>query len=266
MKCEPFVIMMLVAIHAMAGQVSAQGKDASEIDLAQDDTRITAGLGVGIAPDYEGSNDYEAVPIPWLHVKFQNDMSIAIVGNAGKADLCPDKNWEAGLAFEYINERSDVDNDAVDAMRDIDAALMVGGFIGYDWEHWRAGVEALKNTSDSDGGSIVRLRGGYKIPTNSDCKTTISAFTTWADNDYMDTYFGVTNSDAARSGLSPYSAGDGFKDIGVNVVSVWKASDQWSVFSVVGYKLLLDDADDSPVVDEGDSNQFFGGIGFAYRF
>ena len=265
------LILLLAAIPVMAGQASAQNQDPAkaapaQVDLAQDGTRTTIGLGIGVTPDYEGSNDYEAVPIPWLEVVFENNMSISIVGSQGRVDLIPDKNWKGGLAFDVIPERSDVDNDAVDAMRDIDTALMVGGFLGYNWEHWRASVEAMKNTSDSDGGNIIRLTGGYKFATNSDCRTSINAFTTWADNDYMETYFGVTNSDAARSGLSPYKAEEGFKDIGVAINSIWKASDQWSVFSMVGYKLLLEDADDSPIVDQGDSNQFFGGVGLTYRF
>ena len=69
------------------------------------------------------------------------------------------------------------------------------------------------------------------------------------------------------NGLSTFKVDDGIKDAGVSLVSQWKASDEWSVFGVIGYKLLLDDASDSPFIDvEGDENQFFGGVIVAYTF
>jgi len=35
---------------------------------------VSLGAGVGMAPDYEGSEDYTAVPISYLDVKWPNHM------------------------------------------------------------------------------------------------------------------------------------------------------------------------------------------------
>jgi outer membrane scaffolding protein for murein synthesis (MipA/OmpV family) len=48
---------------------------AASQSLQAQDTQIAVGLGVGLAPDYEGSEDYEAVPIPYVNVKWSNHMS-----------------------------------------------------------------------------------------------------------------------------------------------------------------------------------------------
>jgi outer membrane protein len=43
--------------------------------------------------------------------------------------------------------------------------------------------------------------------------------------------------------------------------------DRWSVTALASYTRLLDDAADSPIVDDaGDANQFFGGALINYRF
>lgn len=56
---------------------------ANQIGQAQD-TQIALGLDVGAAPDYKGSEDYEAVPIPHVNVKWSNHMSINWLGKQWK--------------------------------------------------------------------------------------------------------------------------------------------------------------------------------------
>jgi outer membrane scaffolding protein for murein synthesis (MipA/OmpV family) len=90
---------------------------------------------------------------------------------------------------------------------------------------------------------------------------------TWADEDYMSSYFGIDAADAARSGLDEFSADEGFKDVSVGGGISYRLFERVSV-SVVGlYTRLIDDAADSPVVDDvGNENQFFGGALVNYTF
>jgi outer membrane protein len=115
----------------------------------------------------------------------------------------------------------------------------------------------MKDVTEGNDGSIVRLRAGYRIPLSRTWILSVNAYTTWADNDYMATYFGVDPRDSARSGLEEYDADSGFKDIGITVPLRYGASEHWSIMGVSGYKRLIGDAADSPIVkDEGDKNQF----------
>ena len=73
--------------------------------------------------------------------------------------------------------------------------------------------------------------------------------------------------DSARSGLNTYSADAGIKDAGLGVTLTYKFTDNWDVTGLANYTRLLGDAADSPVVDdEGDENQFFGGLTINYTF
>lgn len=239
---------------------------ANQSVIAQD-TQISVGLGLGVAPDYEGSEDYQAVPIPYASVGWSNHMAISLLGNKAKVNLIPSPIWKGGLIGEYIAERNDVDNNKVDDLKTVDAAIMLGGFFGLEYENWSASIEAMQDVADGNDGSIVRLNGGYKIPIDKTLSLSLGVFTTWADDDYMEAYFTIDGADSARSGLSTFNADSGFKDVGLNLLASYKPWENWGFMGLASYKRLLNDAEDSPVVDdEGSPNQFSVGALVFYRF
>ena len=74
----------------------------------------------------------------------------------------------------------------------------------------------------------------------------------------MSSYFGIDAADAARSGLDQYSADEGFKDVSFGGAAYRLFDGGASRLAI--YTRLIDDAADSPVVDDvGDENQFFAG-------
>jgi outer membrane protein len=228
---------------------------------------VSVGLGAGLAPDYEGSEDYEAVPIPYVNVRWSNHMSINWLGNKAKVNLIPSPIWRGGVVGEYIQERDDVDNDRVDNLEDVDTSVMLGGFLGFQYGNWSADIEAMADAADGNDGAIVRLNGGYRIPIDQIWSLSLGVFTTWADDDYMQSYFEIDAADSARSGLSTFNADSGFKDVGLNLVASYKPWEHWGFMGLVSYKRLLGDAEDSPVVDdEGNANQFSGGVLVFYKF
>jgi outer membrane protein len=239
---------------------------ASQSVQAQD-TNLAVGLGIGAAPDYEGSEDYQAVPLPYVQVRWSNHMSINWLGNKVKANLIPSPIWRGGVVGEYIAERGDVDNNHVDDLKDVDSALMLGGFLGFEYQNWSADIEAMADVTDGNDGTLLRLNAGYRIPIDRTWNLSLGAFTTWADDDYMEAYFKINGADSARSGLSRFNADSGFKDVGLNLAASFKPWRHWGLMGLIRYKRLLNDAKDSPVVDdEGDKNQLVGGILVTYSF
>ncbi len=228
---------------------------------------ISLGAGVGLAPDYEGSEDYQAIPLPYVNIKWSNHMSINLLSNKAKVNLIPSSIWRGGVVGEYIAERDDVDNNRVDDLEDVDTSFILGGFFGFEYANWSASIEAMADVADGNDGAIVRLNGGYRIPIDQSWSLSLEAFTTWADDDYMEAYFEIDDADSNRSGLSTFSADSGFKDVGLNLSASFKPWEHWGLIGLVSYKRLLGDAEDSPVVDdEGNENQFTGGILVFYKF
>ena len=119
----------------------------------------------------------------------------------------------------------------------------------------------------NDNGFLASVRGLYGRPLTENWRFDGLVGSTWADEDYMSSYFGIDAADAARSGLDQFSADEGFKDIGFGGSVTYRLFERLSVSGLASYTRLIDDAADSPVVDDvGDENQFVAGALVNYRF
>ena len=228
---------------------------------------VSVGGGIGFKPDYEGSEDYEAVPVPFVNVNFNHGMFIKLLGLNLRANLIPEKTWSLGPVYNYRAERDDVDNSAVDDMKKVSDAHEAGAFGGFTIDNWFVSLEFLADVGDAHDGWYSRLKAGYNWIISDSWALTIGGSTTYADDDYMQTYFGVSRRDSARSGLDRYNADAGIKDVGIDLGVNWMITRNWSTRGIASYTQLVGDADnDSPVVDEGDEGQFFGALLVVYTF
>ncbi len=230
------------------------------------DWDLTLGAGVGGTPDYEGSDEYQAVPLLLARIGF-GQQSIELRGTRIRATLFSGGVFSAGPLVNYRGERDDVDEDAIDDLDDIDAAIEIGGFIGFFSNGLLANVTALQDVADAHDGYLIEAQLGYRTQVSPSHAQTIIFTGTYADNNYMDTYFGIDADDAAASGLDEFDADEGFKDVGVTLNLEFGDREGFGLTGILSYKRLLDDAEDSPVVDDvGDENQIFGGVALTYSF
>ena len=228
---------------------------------------ISIGGGAGMVPDYEGSDDYKFVPIPFAKLAFDNGMFVNLQGLTVKANLIPSKTWRLGPMYNYRASRSRVDNNRVDNMKNVSDANEFGGFAGFDYNNWFVSLEFLADTGNAHEGWLGTARGGYNYVASKSWTLSFGLSTTYADDDYMSTYFGVTRRDSARSGLRTFDADEGLKDVGFDLGILCQFTENWGGRLLGSYKLLLNDADESsPVTNEGSKHQLFGGLLVVYSF
>ena len=225
------------------------------------------GLGVGVIPDYEGSNDYTLVPIPFARIDSNTGQYIGLLGTTIRANVLESKMWSLGPVMRYRLERDDVEDTQVDELRKVDDALEVGAFAGIKIDQWTAMIEAAQDVADGHEGLLVTLVAGYSMPLDTGLMLSLSASTTYASDDYMEAYFEIDEENSARSGLDVFKADAGIKDYGVRASLNYMLDKRWSFIGALGYKRLVSDAKDSPVVDDaGDANQYLGGVVAVYSF
>lgn len=231
------------------------------------DVKTSIGLGMGMAPDYEGSEENEAVPLPYARVTWgDNGNYVLLNGNNVRANLWSEK-WQAGPILQYRKDRDSVDNSRVNRMKDIDSAVEVGAFIAYKSGPWRFGFDLVADISDEHDGSLSTLWGGYTYTYMENLKITTTLSITEASDNYMETYFQVDSKNVGTSGLPFYNASGGIKDVGLSVVADYSLNKSWSIMGICSYTRLVEDAEDSPVVDdEGSENQLFFGVMGIYHF
>ena len=90
---------------------------------------------------------------------------------------------------------------------------------------------------------------------------------TYASGDWMQSYYGITASEASASGLSVYNPGGGLRDISLSTSVDIPFNLSWGLDLGAGARRLLGEAADAPhVKDAGAATDFFGHLAFYYRF
>ncbi len=232
-------------------------------------------LGIGAIPDYMGSDDYTAGIGPAGLVKFGNSERYAkLIAAELSINLVNSKRWSFGPVFNYRFERADVEDQAVDLMRDVDSAIEAGIFAGWTWisgrdprHRFATSVQFLQDISDEHDGFVANISVRYWQPVTRPLTLSIGGNLTYGSSDYTQTYFGVDANNAARSGLSQFQADSGLRDFRMPIMAIYSFSPKWHLAGGLIYTRLLGDAADSPVTnDRGSENQLFIGIGLAYAW
>ena len=235
---------------------------------------FTIGLGAALAPDYEGSEDYEAAP-NWVfraNNLYDPATYVALQGTRLRSNFVPHPQLRAGLSGRFVGERDDVDNGAVDDLDDTDAALMLGAGIGRDFLPEPAlgltlAVDLVYDVANDNGALVTPYLAYFNALPDTPWSVGLELSTTWADEDYMSEQFGINGNNAARSGLDQFDADEGFKDVGLGGQVSYRFTDSWSTTVAGQYKLLVEDAADSPIVDdEGSEHQFVLGATVNFHF
>jgi MipA family protein len=269
----------LVGALMSSGLALAQTAPTGEVVLDPIDAdpragvNFTVGAGAGAAPDYEGSDDYQFVPLWNLRAGnlYHPKTYVQVIGPRLRSNFLPSDHWRLGLAGQFIRERDDVENNQVDDLEKVDPSVMLGAIGGYDFfadprQDLALELEARQDVAN-DNGFLATVRGVYNGRVSESWLLNGFVSSTWADEDYMSSYFGIDAADAARSGLDEFSADEGFKDVTFGGGVSYRLFDRWSVSAIATYARLIDDAADSPVVDDvGNENQFFAGALVNYTF
>ncbi len=258
-----------VAAQGIGIDAGAASDSLGHAGTVSDRWRYTLGLGAVAVPDYEGSDDYEARPLPIARIQKGHQYG-QLFGAKITSNLVPHPNFRLGPVVNYRGERDGVDNAAVDAMKKVDAAVELGVQVGYDHKLDSgvigAEVEWVHDVADGHDGWLLTPEIHYRRPLGDRWKFNLAASTTYASDDYMETYFSVTPADSAASGLPVFGASDGFKDVSVNVSLAYGMTERWDLGVIGVWKRLLNDAEDSPVTKVGDENQFIAGLYVSYSW
>jgi outer membrane protein len=134
---------------------------------------------------------------------------------------------------------------------------MVGLFGSVKLDDWYVRIHGIQDMFDGNDGFLLQIGGGYNWFYSDIFSMKFDVFSTYASEDYMEAYFEVDAQDSARSGLRQYTEADaGIKDVGLAINANCHPYENWSFKGTISYKKLLEDAEDSPVVDdEGDASQ-----------
>jgi outer membrane protein len=261
-----------LVIFSMGGPAFAQSTGGA-IEVPGVDNFVAA--FVGVVPDYLGSDDYTIGIAPAGVIRFgDTDRYVRLLVTDINVNLIDSPNWSFGPSINYRLGRSDVEDNAVDRMRNIDGTIEVGAFGAWTWvgpddprHRFSVSTEVLYDVGGEHDGYLISGSVRYYQPVARPLTLSIGAALTYGSGDYMDTYFGVNGGNVRGSGLSAFNADAGLRDVRVPLMAIFSFNEHWHASGGVIYSRLLGDAADSPVVDKrGSEDQLFAGVGIAYAW
>jgi outer membrane scaffolding protein for murein synthesis (MipA/OmpV family) len=208
------------------------------------------GLGPAFGPGYFGDEDLD----PGVAGKFQLErLQFGSLSAGGDGDY--------GLGFggsvRFIGARNASDFDELAGMEDIDASLELGGEVeftapGYEvFANLRYGVIGHESMVAEVGGDVL-YQASDQLSLKAGPRLLLG------DDDYAQTYFGVSAAEGAASAFDAFDARGGIISAGAQAEATYAINDDWEVIGTLRYDQLRDDAADSPITQTED--QFSGSI------
>lgn len=241
---------------AQAGDLSLPVEEAAPAYTAPagtgPDLVFTLRGGVASTPDYFGSDSYSVGPDFGFRLGYAR-----ILGREfGSADGS-DPGYGLGLrgSFRYIDERNADDNSELEGLDDIDTSVELGLGLGYtsyrldafaDVRYGVIGHESLVGEVGAD----VKAYPTDRLTLSLGPRFLIGS------GEYSETYFGVSGAEAATSDYSAYEANSGLLSAGLELGATYEISDSWGIEGAVTWDRFTGDAEDSPIVQQGDRDQY----------
>lgn len=222
--------------------------------------------GVGVAPEYFGATGTRVGPaggfsFGGLGIGRVQLGSLDTSAFDGPTDLVPGTGLRG--AFRYIPKREGSGEFA--GLDDVKAAAELGFGVHYTEEFWqvyadlRYGAVGHRGFAGEIGANaIYRSLDGLVLHAGPRAE--------FGDGRFTRTYFGVSQAESLASGLVPYRPGSGFHSIGLEVGTYQALSDDWGVSGRLRFDRLRGDAGDSPIVRQGQRNQFSAEVGLTRHF
>ncbi len=207
---------------------------------------VVVGAGVMYRPKYEGSKEMDLLPVPMISATFGDRLHLDPSGltlDAIKAD-----GLTLAIKGGYEIGRKEDDSDHLRGLGDIGVGGVIGARASYEFGPARLYANIDKTIGGSDG--LVGKFGADVTQQYDKFIFSLGASATVADDKHMQSYFGVTSEQSARSGLKEYEAKAGLKRFDADASVTYMVTDNWLVRSQVGVGFLTGDARNSPIVEK----------------
>ncbi|MEX1081027.1 MAG: MipA/OmpV family protein [Halofilum sp. (in: g-proteobacteria)] len=254
------VIGVLCLALATPATLSANSDPGSSPDTGWS---LRVGAGVATSPDYVGSDEQETRGIPIVDARY-GDWFFANAGGIG-VKFAPTDRLTTGVALRYGGGRSDEGD--LSPLAEVDDGVLGNTFLRYRFGVVEWGLRLSQAWSGDNDGERVRLSVASRLPVGQPWQWAVSAKVDWHSEDWNDTLFSLSSTQAARLGVTPFSADGGMGRAGLGTRLSYRLSTDWSLIGRLEVSRLLGDAADSPIVSTlGDRNQSSAAFLAVYRF
>ena len=230
------------------------------------------GLGVATVPTYEGSPNRRTLAGPDLTLSYRSrDGGSVEFGQRGLIwNAVEAGRFRLALVAQFDPGRKDRDTSTLNptpgdqrlaGMGNVHARTEAGVGIGYG-PVMLVARQSLGERSAK--GAQVDMTAEFPWSLSDRFSLRVAVGATWADRDYMQTYFGVTTAQAQATSFSVYTPKSGCRKVEASVGAEYAMASSWKLQANVGFSRLGDDAAASPLV--GRRNAASAALAVAHEF
>ena len=214
-------------------------------------------------PEYDGSDDYKSQALPFFDITWREYLFFNSTRGLG-GYIWNRQGVKVGASLGYNFGRDEDDSSDLHGLGDIEDGAVANIFFEWPCNALTFDARYTQQITGQDTGFQLHLGLGHRWHITDALMIKSHLTTTFANEEYMETYFGVTDSQSASSGLPFYEADAGVKSCGLQIVALFEIDRHWGIQVMAGYDRLFCKAADSPIVK--DEDQYRAGAGLSYRF
>ncbi len=225
------------------------------------------GIGTVSAATYLGSPNRRTIGVPFVELAYTSEsMGRFQLGQQGAAWIFPEvAGFTVGVQLagdpgRYERKHDDLipyGDARLEGMSDVKSSAEAGVLVGY-------GPVSLsvRQSLGSKGheGLVADVGVEHGVQINDRLAMSVGVGARWADDDYMKSFFGVTEAQAQASRFDAYTAGKGINSAEASAMAEYRVKGAWYMMARVNYSQLLGDAKDSPISEENGSATGFLGV------
>lgn len=208
--------------------------------------RVSLGGGALYGPAYEGSDKYVVTPLPDISVDYKDGLFFANFWDGIGSYPLQGENYKLGGSIGLaLGRQEDDDKKNLRGMGDIDLGVTANLMGEYSFGPIQLSGKISKGNKDY--GTTAKMELGTMFFATEKLTLMASAGATWADEDHMKSYFGVSAAQSARSGYRRYDIESGMKSINFTAGAFYSITEHVDVKLMFMGDQLLGDAADSPI-------------------
>ena len=253
------------------------GLAAAEPDAEPPPTRFEGAIGlVGTwHPEYSGANKHSLSLVPAGFIRYGR---ITVSGAGGfttrrdddverglAASLVQRKDLKVNLALRLDNGRRESSSDRLAGLGDIERTVRARLLVRWSPDdRWTLSASSSVDALGRNGGywGDVGIAREWRLSPSSTLQ--FGAVLNYAGDRYLQTWYGVTPEQSARSGYAVYTPDEGLRDVAVGLTWRTEYNRHWAGFFSFSTSRLIGAAAASPLVQQPGS--WSAGSGLVWRF
>jgi outer membrane scaffolding protein for murein synthesis (MipA/OmpV family) len=277
LRIVPAPAALLLLLGASAAQAVENTEAAGSVfDDVVAHSRWVLGASLNSTPDYAGSSRRELKLSPVYAFQYGRfrfsaggaggllNFGTDVIGPGASAEIKTSGKLRLGASLRIDGGRSASDSPDLAGLPEVRRTLRGRLYASTELtSRWTASASLAQDLLGRGGGALLAADLGYALPTSPRTTWTAGGGVSFGDRTYMQSYYGVSSAASLTSGLAPFDAGAGPRDLHAGLGWTSALTPRWIAFATLGASRLLGDAATSPLTH--DRNSLSASVGIAYR-